>query len=170
MFVCQTAHIQTYLSTTACFRMAYRVIWPSYGSFTNGAISPQKDEILFSVNIGRRAVTALRGFLLREELFFKSPLRTWKTQRGESVQMSFWSGCGQDPQGTTQKHSQGVGADWMSWYGYRTQIHWELSTPCSANISGLKGIVMSMEPRVQTSYSFQATIWYQCSYTLSSSR
>lgn len=73
-----------------------------YGSSTNGRASLQKDEILFSVNIGRRAVTALREFLLREELLFKCYLRTWKTQRGLSVQMSFQSGCGQVPQGTIQ--------------------------------------------------------------------
>lgn len=170
MFVCQTAHIQTYLSPTACFRMAYGMIRPLYASSTNEGISLQKDEILFSVNIGRRAVIALRGFLLREEPFFKCSLRTWKTQHGLSVQMSLQSGCGQAPQDTTQKRSQGVGADWMSCYGYRIQIHYVLSTPCSANISRLKGIVMSMETHVQTSYSFQATLWYQCGYTLSSSR
>lgn len=110
----QTAHIQTYLSPTACFRIAHGVAWPLYGSSTNGGTSPQKDGILFSVSIGKRAITALRCFLLREELLFKCYLRTWKTQHGLSVQMSFRSGCGQAPQGTTQEHSQSVGSDWMS--------------------------------------------------------
>lgn len=110
----QTAHIQTYLSPTACSRMAYEVAWPLYDSSTNGGTSLQKDGILFPVNTGRRAVTALGGFLLREELLFKCCLRTWKTQHGLSVQMSFWSGCGQASQEHTlftQEHSQDFGAD-----------------------------------------------------------
>lgn len=67
--------------------MAYRVVWPLYSSSTNGWTSLQKDEILFSVNIGRRAVTALREFLLREELLFKCYLETWNTQHHLSVQI-----------------------------------------------------------------------------------
>lgn len=109
----QTAHIQTYLNPTACSRMVYGVVWPLHGSSTNGGTSLQKDGILFPVNIGRRAITALREFLLREELLFKCCLRTGKTKHGLSAQMSFQSGCGQASQEQTlftQEHSQGVGS------------------------------------------------------------
>lgn len=54
----------------------------------------QKDEILFSVNTGRRAVKALGRFLLREELFLNATLEPGSTAwliRADELSVWLWA-------------------------------------------------------------------------------